>query len=82
MKAHCLIRILFDDVFVWRCNEKRETRTSCDNWNERWETQQGKKMLDGLTKWLKVGRVTEALEATWDRDAWKVMIVYAKEHGT
>ena len=25
------------------------------------------KMLDGLTKWLKVGRVTEALKATRDR---------------
>ena len=26
-------------------------------------------MLDGLTKWLKVGRVTEALKAARDRDA-------------
>ena len=38
------------------------------------------KMLVGLTKWLKVGRMTEALEAMRDRDAWKVMIVYTKEH--
>ena len=29
-----------------------------------------------------VGRVTEALKATRDREAWKVMIAYAKEHGT
>ena len=43
---------------------------------------QGEKMLDGLTKWLKVGRVTEALKATRDRDAWKVMIAFAKEHDT
>ena len=28
----------------------------------------------GWTKWLKVGRVTEALKVSWDRDAWKVMI--------
>ena len=33
------------------------------------------KMLDGLTtKWLKVGRVTEALKAKRDRDVWKVKI--------
>ena len=40
------------------------------------------KVLDGLKLWLKVGRVTDALKATGDRDAWKVMIVCAKEHGT
>ena len=39
------------------------------------------KMLDGLTKWLKVGRVTEALKTTRDGDVRKVMIAYAKEHG-
>ena len=39
-------------------------------------------MLDGLTKWLKVGGVTEVMEATRDRDAWKVMVAYAKELGT
>ena len=38
--------------------------------------------MDGLTKRLKVGRVTEALKPTRDRDAWKVMIAYTKEHGT
>ena len=44
---------------------------------------QHEKILDGLTKWLKVGRVKEALKATRDRDAWKVIITYAnKEHGT
>ena len=43
---------------------------------------QREKMLDELTKWLKGERVTEALKATNDRDAWKVMIAYAKEHGT
>ena len=40
------------------------------------------KMLDELTKWLKEGRVTEALTATSDRDAWKVMIAYAIEQST
>ena len=38
--------------------------------------------LDGMKKWLKVGRVTEALKAASERDALKVMITYAKEHGT
>ena len=33
---------------------------------------QREKMFDGLRKWLKVGRVTEALKATRVRDAWKV----------
>ena len=42
---------------------------------------QNEKVLDGLTKWLKIGRVTEVLEARRDRDAWKVMMVNAKEHG-
>ena len=40
------------------------------------------KMLDGLTKWLTLRIVTHALEATRQQDAWKVMIAYAKEHGT
>ena len=46
------------------------------------EGKQQQKMMDGLTKWLKVGRMTEALKARRDRDVWKVMIAYAKEHGT
>ena len=29
----------------------------------------GEKMLDGLIKWLKVGRVTKALKATRDRES-------------
>ena len=33
------------------------------------EEKQHEKMLDGLTKWLKVGGVTGALKATMDRDA-------------
>ena len=39
-------------------------------------------MLDTLTKWLKVGTVTEALKVTMDKDVWKVMITFATEHGT
>ena len=48
-----------------------------------WEKQHEKK-LDGQKKWLKVGRMTEALKvkAVRDRDARKVMIPYAKEHST
>ena len=44
----------------------------------------GEKMLDGLTltKWLNIRRVTDALNATRDRDAWKVMITYAKKQST
>ena len=38
---------------------------------------QREKMLDGLTKSLKVGRVTNTLEATRDKDAWKVKIAFA-----
>ena len=37
---------------------------------------QREKILDGLTKWLRVGRVAETLKATSDRDAWKVMVTY------
>ena len=43
---------------------------------------QREKLMDGLTKWFKVGRVTDALEATRNRDAQKVIINYTKEHGT
>ena len=56
-----------------------------DNWNDRGKTQQGKqreKMFDERTKWLKIGRVTEALKAMRDRDARRVMIAYAKKQGT
>ena len=41
----------------WSCDEKRETETSCYNSNDGRKTQQmetTEKMLDGLTKWLKV----------------------------
>ena len=43
---------------------------------------QREKMLDGLTKWLKVGRLTDALKATRHSDALKVMIAYTKEQDT
>ena len=43
---------------------------------------QREKIFAGLTKWLKVRRVTEALKAKRGRDAWKVMIAYSKEQGT
>ena len=43
---------------------------------------QREKMLDRITKWLNVGRGTDSLKATRDRDAWKVMIAYAEEHDT
>ena len=40
------------------------------------------KMLDGLKKWFKVGRVADILKAEQDKDAEKVMMVYAIECGT
>ena len=40
------------------------------------EGKQHEKMLDGLTKWLKVGRMNEALKARRDRDgrSWPPML--------
>ena len=46
------------------------------------EGTQCKKMLGALTKWLKVGRMIEALKVTRDRDAWKVMICLHLVHVT
>ena len=43
---------------------------------------QRQNMMDGLTQWIKVGRVTETLKTTRERDSWEVMIAYSKEHGT
>ena len=40
--------------------------------SERGKGKQRVQMLDGLTKWLNAGRVTEALKAKRDRDVWKV----------
>ena len=39
-------------------------------------------MLDGLTKWLNVRRVTETLKAPGDKNAWNVMIASPKKHST
>ena len=46
------------------------------------EGKQHEKMWDGLTKWLKIARMTEALKATRDRDVLKVMITYSEKHST
>ena len=43
---------------------------------------QREKMLDGLTKRLKVERATEALKPTRDRDVLKLMIAFSKEHSS
>ena len=43
---------------------------------------QRKKMLDRITKWLKIGWVTESLKVMRDRDVLKAMITCAKEHDT
>ena len=39
-------------------------------------------MLNGLTKWLNAGSVTDAPKEMRNRNAWKVMIAYSKEQGT
>ena len=63
--------------------EKLEHLSSTGIIEEKCSTgKQGEKMLDGLTKWLKVGRVTKALKARRDRDACNVMISYSKEQST
>ena len=38
--------------------------------------------MDGLKKWLKVGREIDILKAMRDRDAWNIMTAYANEKGT
>ena len=40
------------------------------------------KMLNGLTKWLNIGQVTDALKVMRDRDGWKVIVLCANEQGT
>jgi len=40
------------------------------------------KMLDGLTSWLKVEKVTDILRAAKDRDVWREMIANATKQGT
>ena len=61
----------------WPCNEKKETRTSCDSLNGSRKTQQGileRQDVGWTNKWLNVGRVTEALKVTRDQYAWRAMI--------
>ena len=60
----------------WPRYEKRETGTSGENWNDHRKTRT--KMLDGLTNWLKVGRVIDTLKDTRDRDVGKIMIQWAR----
>ena len=63
-------------------DENREIGTSCDDKNYQKKVQQWKKqgkILDGLTKWLNVGQVADALNVTRGQDAWKIMIDYPKK---
>ena len=43
---------------------------------------QREKILDGLTTWLKAGKVTEILTKMKERDVWREMIANAMEQGT
>ena len=64
----------------WLCDEKREIRIMTTGMIEE-KCSRGKqreKMLDGLTKWFKVERLTEALQVMRDRDASTVMIAFPK----
>ena len=50
-------------TFLWPCDEKGETRTGVIE-GKVIRGKQREKMLSGLTKWLKVGRVTEPLKSS------------------
>ena len=39
-------------------------------------------MLDGLTSWLKVEKVTDILRAAKDRDVWREMTANATKQGS
>ena len=62
---------------VWRTDKLLTTDISK---GKRKKGKQQEKMLDELTKWLKVGRVRKALKAMRVRDLYKVRIAYVKEH--
>ena len=64
---------------IWPNDEKGESRTSCDNWSDQRKT--AKKKLDGLTKWLNVRRMTDALKVIMNRDAY-VMITNPKSRAS
>ena len=40
-----------------------------------------RKKMDGLTKWIKVGRVTDKKKEMRDSGAWTVVIAFAEEQG-
>ena len=61
------------------CVEKSDTGTSCDSWNCPREAQQGKIKRKDVGRTKKVAKCrTNAIKAMRDRDAWKVIIAYAK----
>ena len=68
-----LVVILFkeySDNLFRPCDVKRETETSCEDWNDRSKKLQGKteKMMEEAINWLNVGRVTDVLKARRDGD--------------
>ena len=70
--------------FFWPCDEKKEIKTSSDKRNDRKKTQKGKaerKEVGWTNKVVKSKRVTDALNATRERGAWKVMVAHATEKG-
>ena len=55
-RSHSLIEYSNVRQLFWSFDKKSETRTSCDTWDDRRKTQQGKqseKIVVGLTKVLK-----------------------------
>ncbi|GFN78527.1 endonuclease-reverse transcriptase [Plakobranchus ocellatus] len=72
-------------TFFGHVMRKRKVRESCNNRNVGRKTQWGKttrKLIEGLTDWLKAGKSLEAIEATKDRKKWRTMIANAVKQGT
>ena len=80
----CYVSHVLQRNHTKQCYEKPiETRTSCDNRNDRKKTQHGKTAKKNVG-WtyivVKCKRVTDALKRTRDRHAWKVRFGYIKKH--
>ena len=64
----------------WPCDEKRETRTSCDNRNDCRKT--ASKVVEWTNKVAQSRTRHRSMKAMRDRDAWKVMTAHAEEYST
>ena len=64
----------------WPCDEKRETRTSCDRRNDCGKTTS--KDVEWTNKEAQSRAGHRSTESTRDRDVWTVMTAYDKVYGT